>query len=135
MSIPIEADLRYTVTPKLVKEMKKLKKNGAKYSQIANMFNVSYYVALYWCNDSFREKERKRKIGKKNYPRWNEEKRIQDRIEYRRRNSNYPAVRLNMELCSARNETRCNRKTIHGKPIAEAEAEYKKHKKGGRKID
>lgn len=133
MTVDIKYDQRYKVTPEIVAEMRKMRKEGKTFQYIADYFDVGSFTAYYWCVDSYRKKKRKQNcMGP--YPRHNQEEKNKFKTRRRFELRNVPEVRTMLRFQSAKNEYRCKRHTVIGMPIDEFFKEYEKTKKGGNKI-
>ena len=116
-------DIRYKVNQEDVNQMRVLRERGLSYQKIADIFEVSRSTALYWCDNSQREKQRaknarrRRKKGSQEY-----KKRIREDLQKRKDNfDKFPQTKLRHQIQSALNEKRCKRHTIKGISIKDAE--------------
>ena len=113
-------DNRYKVDQFIANEMRLCREAGDTYQSIADDFEVSYSTALYWCNDSQREKQRA-----KNAKRRKKGEELKRSIEIdgaRRRNllQTNTAAKLKAAIESANAETRSTRHTVLGMDLKDA---------------
>tara|TARA_R100001594_G_scaffold137042_1_gene179806 strand:- start:18133 stop:18534 length:402 start_codon:yes stop_codon:yes gene_type:complete len=115
-------DRRYKINQEEVNQMRVLRKRGLSYQKIADIFEVSYSTALYWCDSAQREKQRaknarrRRKKGSQEY-----KKRIREDLQKRKDNfDKFPQTKLRHIIQSAINEKRANRKSVKGMSMKEA---------------
>jgi hypothetical protein len=138
MSVPIKYDTRYKVNAKIVCKMKQLRDKGWTYQKIADKFGVNNFTSYYWINDDYRKQKREQNRNWDESKRKNKKERIKQSSQNRLRLwKQFKPMYICDAITNAKNEKRPgkHRFTAFGKPLKEIEKEYKKYKKGGRKID
>ena len=105
-------DRRYKVTQEDVNKMRELRADGKTYRVIAEVFEVSQSVPLYWCNADSRKKQRKKNAVRRRVSASEKKKAVQQAIEIRKKHfKTNPNVKLRHAIQSALDEKRCTRKS------------------------
>jgi hypothetical protein len=114
-------DRRYKVTQEDVNKMRELRADGKTYREIAEVFEVSQSVPLYWCNADSRKKQRKKNAVRRRVSVSEKKKAVQQTIETRKKHfKTNPNVKLRHAIQSALDEKRCTRQSVLGIEIEEA---------------
>jgi hypothetical protein len=126
MKMPAE-DRRYKITPKDVARMEEMREQGMSYRAISEQLMeegipASQGIVLYWTNAASREKQRAKNALRKVIPGTPEHaaKIVRDQAKRKENWEADPDMKLRHQIQSAIDETRADRKTIHGMTMDEA---------------
>ena len=111
-------DNRYKITPKIIDEMKAMRRQGLSYAKIAQAFGLSPNTAYYWLDEGQRLKQRD-KNAKRRYDKSENKERY---LKYKERRTELWNANPNQRLRNAINSAKFEegRKTIRGMSIEDA---------------
>lgn len=112
-------DRRYKVDQQMIDSMRLMRTTGASYRVIGEAHGVSGATALYWIDDSQREKQRAKNAKRTYSPR--DQLRISRDMQKRRENwKSDPKMKLRHNIQSAKDEKRIKRKSVRGMKMKDA---------------